>query len=62
MNSPSIILVDKPTGQQIMELLTRLNKNGATIIMVTHDDNVAKYSSRRIMISDGKIVQDNSLA
>ena len=62
MNSPSIILADKPTGQQIMELLTMLNQNGATIIMVTHDDNVAKYASRRILISDGKIVQDNSLA
>ena len=68
VNSPSIILADEPTGQldsatgrQIMELLTTLNQNGATIIMVTHDDNVAKYASRRILLSDGKIVHEDIL-
>jgi hypothetical protein len=44
------------TGAGIMELMTDLNRNGTTIIMVTHDPNIAEYSKRTIRIADGRIV------
>lgn len=59
---PKLILADEPTGNldskngiQVMELLSELNKEGATIIMVTHSDRDAEYANRRIELSDGKI-------
>ena len=62
-NKPSIILADEPTGSldtqtsaQIMNLFTELNKQGMSILIVTHDQNVAEYCSEIITISDGKIV------
>jgi putative ABC transport system ATP-binding protein len=62
INNPDILLCDEPTGNldsktgaSIMELMTELNKNGATIIVVTHDPNVAKYTNRTIRIVDGCI-------
>lgn len=62
-NSPSVILADEPTGnldeengQKIMDLLRKLNKDGLTIIMVTHDLDLAEQADRMIHISDGKIV------
>lgn len=64
---PSIILADEPTGNldtktsgEIMEFLKRLNKEGHTIIVITHQDHVAKYTKRKIRIVDGKITQDSS--
>ncbi|WP_379970551.1 ABC transporter ATP-binding protein [Ectobacillus sp. sgz5001026] len=66
-NQPSFILADEPTGAldtksgaQVMDIFTQLNKEGTTIIMVTHEDEVAAYSKRRIMLRDGKITQDRS--
>jgi len=62
INDPDILLCDEPTGNldsktgaSIMELMTELNRKGATIIVVTHDPNVAKYTSRTIRIVDGCI-------
>lgn len=61
-NHPPIILADEPTGNLdtktgigIMDLLQQLNKDGATVIVVTHDPSLAKYSSETIKIMDGKI-------
>ena len=61
-NDPKIILADEPTGNldsttgvQIMELLTRLNQEGKTIIMVTHEPDIATYAKRRIHMRDGII-------
>ncbi|MFQ6062075.1 MAG: ABC transporter ATP-binding protein [Methanosarcinales archaeon] len=61
-NHPPIILADEPTGNLdtktgigIMDLLQQLNKDGATVIVVTHDPSLAKYSSETIRIMDGKI-------
>lgn len=60
-NDPDIILADEPTGnldsetgEKIMDLLTELNEEGKTIIMVTHDENDAEYADRIIKIVDGK--------
>lgn len=61
-NDPDIILADEPTGnldsetgEKIMDLLTELNKEGKTIIMVTHDETDANYANRIINIVDGKV-------
>ena len=60
VNSPSLILADEPTGAldsatsaQIMELLTSLNREGTTMIIVTHDKAVSDYCTRHIEIKDG---------
>jgi putative ABC transport system ATP-binding protein len=62
VNNPDILLCDEPTGNldsktgtQIMEMLRRLNKQGKTIIMVTHDTRIAEYAQRTITIRDGRI-------
>ncbi|MFD3446598.1 ABC transporter ATP-binding protein [Microbacteriaceae bacterium 4G12] len=64
-NDPTFILADEPTGaldsksgEQVMDIFTQLNKEGTTVIMVTHEEEVAEYTSRRILIRDGKVVQD----
>jgi putative ABC transport system ATP-binding protein len=64
INDPDILLCDEPTGNLdsktgagIMELMSELNRKGTTIIMVTHDPNIAKYSHRTIHIADGRIVE-----
>lgn len=66
LNNPTVILADEPTGnldsknsKEIMELLKTANeKYKQTIIMVTHDQELAKYAKRIITIEDGKIVKD----
>ena len=66
VNHPSIILADEPTGaldtktgEQIMELLTELNREGKTIIMVTHEPEIAAFAKRKIVIRDGVISSDS---
>jgi len=65
VNSPSVILADEPTGnldstttEEIMTLFTNLNKQGITVIMVTHEQDVAAYAGRRITFKDGQIITD----
>lgn len=60
---PSIILADEPTGnldskrsEEIMELFRKINKKGKTIILITHEENVAKCADRIVKLSDGEIV------
>ena len=67
VNNPSIILADEPTGaldtktgEQIIELLTELNAEGKTIIMVTHEPEIAAYAKRQIVIRDGVISSDSA--
>ena len=67
VNDPSIILADEPTGaldtktgSKIMELLVELNEEGKTIIMVTHEPEIAAYAKRQIVIRDGVISSDRA--
>lgn len=66
---PSIILADEPTGnldtkktREIMELFEKINKNGATVIVITHEPAVAKFAKRIIQLSDGKVLSDSKAA
>lgn len=68
VNQPAIVLADEPTGaldtktgEQIMDLLTKLNREGKTIIMVTHEPEIAAFANRRIVIRDGVISSDSKL-
>ena len=63
VSNPKIILADEPTGnldskngQEVMELLTELNKEGTTIVMVTHSQRDAGFAGRVINLFDGQIV------
>ncbi len=65
VNNPSIIFADEPTGNldsksggEIKKILSHLNKEGKTIILVTHDPNVAKIAKREIFIKDGQVIKD----
>ena len=63
--SPKLILADEPTGAldsktsiEIMKILNDLNAKGITVVLVTHEDDIAKYGSRIIKMKDGKIIED----
>lgn len=65
VNEPSIIFADEPTGNldsksgdDIKKLLTELSQEGKTIIMVTHEDDVAEIAKRKIVFRDGKVLSD----
>jgi putative ABC transport system ATP-binding protein len=65
VNDPVIILADEPTGNldsksgnEIMEVISKLHQNGSTIVMVTHEDEIAAYAQRVIRFLDGKIDTD----
>ncbi len=65
INSPSIILADEPTGNldsktgnEIMELFDSLQEEGHTIILVTHEDFIARHAARTIKLMDGMVVED----
>ena len=65
INDPAILLADEPTGNldsktgcEILSMFTRLNEDGRTIVMITHDPEIAKYADRVVLVKDG-IVQSN---
>ncbi len=68
VNNPKLILADEPTGNldssngnEVMDLLTELNSQGTTIVMVTHSEHDAKFTHRIIRMLDGQKVAENSL-
>lgn len=65
VNNPAVIMADEPTGNldtkssiEIMKIFQDLNNEGATIIMVTHETDIAEYSKRIVRFKDGQIVDD----
>jgi putative ABC transport system ATP-binding protein len=65
INNPKVILADEPTGNldtttshSIMTLFTELNKKGITVVIVTHEEDIATYTQRTIYVRDGKIIED----
>jgi len=65
VNSPSILLADEPTGNldtktgdEIISLFGRLHKDGNTIILITHEADVAGHADRVVQIRDGRVEQD----
>jgi putative ABC transport system ATP-binding protein len=65
VNDPAVILADEPTGNldtrtsvEIMALLQRLNRDGLTIVLVTHEQDIATYASRRLVFRDGRLRGD----
>ncbi len=69
VGKPSILLADEPTGnldskngEAVMELMSNLHMEGATICMVTHDPRFARYADRTVQLFDGQIVEENSVA
>lgn len=66
MNDPPVILADEPTGaldsksgEDVMALLKEMNDKGRTVIIITHEEDIAKHAKRQIRIEDGKITRDD---
>jgi putative ABC transport system ATP-binding protein len=65
VNDPAVILADEPTGNldtrtsaEIMALLQRLNRSGLTIVLVTHEQDIAGFAGRRLVFRDGRLISD----
>ena len=65
--NPSILLADEPTGniattqaKEVMEIFQDLNEKGHTIVMITHESEIAEYAKRVIHLRDGKLVEDKN--
>ena len=68
VNSPKLILADEPTGNldsrngnEVMQMLTSLNEQGTTIVMVTHSEHDARFASRIVRMLDGKLLTEDFL-
>ncbi|MBP5285739.1 MAG: ABC transporter ATP-binding protein [Kiritimatiellae bacterium] len=67
MNNPPVLFADEPTGNldtkssvEIMELFSELSSEGITIVMVTHEDDIAAYAKRHVVMRDGRIMRDDA--
>ena len=65
MTSPALVLADEPTGNldtttsdEIMDMFSRLNAAGRTIVVITHEEEIAAYAKRMVRLRDGLIVED----
>jgi putative ABC transport system ATP-binding protein len=68
INNPAIILADEPTGNldtrtsvEVMEIFQSLNESGITVVLITHEKDIATYAKRNITFRDGKIVKDEAV-
>jgi putative ABC transport system ATP-binding protein len=64
VNDPAVVLADEPTGnldqkssEQIMDLFREINRNGSTILLITHDHAVARAASRIVVIENGQLTE-----
>ena len=69
INNPAILMADEPTGNldtksgdEVMRLFTAIHEQGRTVILVTHEPEIAAYTERTLVMRDGKIVQDETRA
>jgi putative ABC transport system ATP-binding protein len=69
VNAPSLILADEPTGNldsrtsvEVMGVMQALNRQGLTIVLVTHEPDIAEYASRQITFRDGHLIQDEPVS
>jgi putative ABC transport system ATP-binding protein len=69
INDPEVVLADEPTGNldsrtsiEIMGIFQQLNERGITIVMVTHEQDIAAYARRNVMMRDGLILNDHSVS
>jgi putative ABC transport system ATP-binding protein len=67
VTGPAMVLADEPTGNldsestaEVLNVFDRLNRAGRTIVMITHEDNVAAHAARMVRVSDGRIVEDTA--
>ena len=67
VNNPAIILADEPTGNldsktsvEVMEIFAKIQEGGNTVILVTHEEDIAKYAKRIVRLRDGMIESDNT--
>jgi putative ABC transport system ATP-binding protein len=67
ITTPSILLADEPTGnldtessREIMSILEELNREGITVILVTHEADIAAYARREILLKDGQLLSDRA--
>ncbi|MFK2825518.1 ABC transporter ATP-binding protein [Bacillus sp. B190/17] len=65
VNHPKFVLADEPTGAldskssaQVMDIFTKLNEEGVTVVLITHEQEIAEYTNRTILLRDGRILQD----
>jgi putative ABC transport system ATP-binding protein len=68
VNDPAIILADEPTGNldsktsyEIMDIFNKIHDNGNTVVLVTHEEDIAKYSQRIIRLRDGVVESDRAM-
>jgi putative ABC transport system ATP-binding protein len=68
VTSPQILFADEPTGNldsvsgaQVMEIFDRLHEQGKTVVLITHDEHIAKHAKRLIRVKDGEVVADKEL-
>jgi putative ABC transport system ATP-binding protein len=69
INEPAILLADEPTGnldtktsEQVMEIFQRLNDEGISVVLITHEMDIAEHAKRIVMLRDGEIVTDHAVA
>ncbi len=69
VNEPSILLADEPTGnldsgtsEEIIQLFDELHRSGNTVILVTHERDIARHSRRQVVLRDGKVLEDRAAA
>jgi putative ABC transport system ATP-binding protein len=69
VNSPSVLLADEPTGNldsrtsmELMAVLQALNQHGLTIVLVTHEPDIASYTQRQVVFRDGRLIRDEPVS